>query len=200
MSTPYFPLFPLDVFLLPGEFFQLHIFEPRYKQLVKDAMQGDGKFGIPFFHITNGRNLGSVVEIIDVFNENELGECDIAIRCTDLLIVKEYTQRISDDTLYPGGVITVWNSDWNTSAPSYILDTFKTHIERHRSNDRSRVTNTQVGLIDVFASLNPNAQDKLKYVLCKTNEAREQYVYGYLQYFDLISEQESRVYQNLYLN
>ncbi len=200
MSTSYFPLFPLDLFLLPGEFYQLHIFEPRYKQLVKDVMEDDKTFGIPFFHITNGRNLGSVVEIIDVFNENELGECDIAIRCTDLFIVKDFKQRISDETLYPGGVINIWNNEWNSTAPSYILKSFKKHKERNTMLDQSKVTNTEIGLVDVFSSLNPNAQDKLKYVLCVSIKEREQYVHSYLQYFDLITEQESHVYQNIYMN
>lgn len=42
------PLFPLGVVLLPGTPMPLHIFEPRYRQLLSDALAGDRCFGLPF--------------------------------------------------------------------------------------------------------------------------------------------------------
>ncbi|MCE2543743.1 MAG: LON peptidase substrate-binding domain-containing protein [Acidobacteria bacterium] len=41
------PLFPLqDVVLFPGVARPLHIFEPRYREMVTDAVQGDGVIGM----------------------------------------------------------------------------------------------------------------------------------------------------------
>ncbi len=40
------PLFPLDLVLFPGELVPLHIFEPRYRQLLADCLAGDRRFGI----------------------------------------------------------------------------------------------------------------------------------------------------------
>lgn len=40
------PLFPLDVVLFPGTLLPLHIFEPRYQQLLADCLAGDRRFGI----------------------------------------------------------------------------------------------------------------------------------------------------------
>lgn len=40
------PLFPLDVVLFPGALLPLHIFEPRYQQLLADCTAGDHRFGI----------------------------------------------------------------------------------------------------------------------------------------------------------
>jgi Lon protease-like protein len=39
-------LFPLDVVLFPGALLPLHIFEPRYQQLLVDCAAGDRRFGI----------------------------------------------------------------------------------------------------------------------------------------------------------
>lgn len=39
-------LFPLDVVLFPGALLPLHIFEPRYQQLLADCTSGDHRFGI----------------------------------------------------------------------------------------------------------------------------------------------------------
>jgi Lon protease-like protein len=40
------PIFPLDLVLFPGELLPLHIFEPRYRQLLADCLEGDRRFGI----------------------------------------------------------------------------------------------------------------------------------------------------------
>ncbi len=41
------PLFPLpDVVLFPGVFLPLHVFEPRYRAMVDDALQGDRMIGM----------------------------------------------------------------------------------------------------------------------------------------------------------
>jgi len=43
------PLFPLPLVLLPNEFLPLHIFEDRYRQMLKDVMEDRKLFGISFF-------------------------------------------------------------------------------------------------------------------------------------------------------
>lgn len=40
------PLFPLGTVLVPGALLPLHVFEPRYRQLVRTCLAGDGRFGI----------------------------------------------------------------------------------------------------------------------------------------------------------
>lgn len=40
------PLFPLDVVLFPGTPLPLHIFEPRYRQMLADCLVGDRRFGV----------------------------------------------------------------------------------------------------------------------------------------------------------
>lgn len=43
---PELPLFPLQIVVFPGETVPLHIFEPRYRQLVKDTLESGEPFGI----------------------------------------------------------------------------------------------------------------------------------------------------------
>lgn len=40
------PLFPLDMVLFPGGVASLQIFEPRYREMLRDCMAGDRRFGI----------------------------------------------------------------------------------------------------------------------------------------------------------
>src|SRR5438105_15431919 len=46
MSTIEIPLFPLNVVLFPGTVLPLHIFEPRYRQMITDCQREDKPFGI----------------------------------------------------------------------------------------------------------------------------------------------------------
>jgi Lon protease-like protein len=42
------PLFPLPLVLFPGAPLPLHIFEPRYRQMLSDCLAADSRFGIVF--------------------------------------------------------------------------------------------------------------------------------------------------------
>ena len=46
MTTQRIPLFPLTVVLLPGMTLPLHIFEPRYKRMIKTVIDDDRPFGV----------------------------------------------------------------------------------------------------------------------------------------------------------
>lgn len=46
MASSRCPLFPLDMVLFPGEAQPLHIFEPRYRQMLADCLAADEGFGI----------------------------------------------------------------------------------------------------------------------------------------------------------
>ncbi len=45
--TNFIPIFPLGIVVFPGEDLNLHVFEPRYKQLITDCFGEKKPFGIP---------------------------------------------------------------------------------------------------------------------------------------------------------
>ena len=49
LGIKHLPLFPLSLVLLPNEFLPLHIFEPRYRQMLKDVALGKNMFGVMLF-------------------------------------------------------------------------------------------------------------------------------------------------------
>lgn len=60
------PLFPLNVVLLPGAELPLHIFEPRYRQMVKDCLKHKSEFGM-LLSMPNGvARVGCTAEIAEV--------------------------------------------------------------------------------------------------------------------------------------
>jgi Lon protease-like protein len=49
-------MFPLGTVLLPNAHLPLHIFEPRYRALIRDVLAGDGEFGVVL--IERGHEVG----------------------------------------------------------------------------------------------------------------------------------------------
>jgi Lon protease-like protein len=50
LGVNHLPIFPLPVVLFPNELLPLHIFEPRYRKMLKDVQIGNNLFGISFFN------------------------------------------------------------------------------------------------------------------------------------------------------
>ncbi len=71
------PLFPLDVVLLPGTHLPLHIFELRYRHMVRRCIEESSEFGI-LLALPNGvAGVGCTAEIIEVIKRYEDGKMDI---------------------------------------------------------------------------------------------------------------------------
>ena len=77
MSQVRLPLFPLNVVLLPGADMPLHIFEPRYRQMVRDCLEAKSPFGM-LLALPNGMaGTGCTAEILEVTSRYGDGRCDI---------------------------------------------------------------------------------------------------------------------------
>ena len=70
------PFFPLNIVVFPGENLNLHVFEPRYKELLKDCLDNDARFCIPSY-VMNKIEYGTEVEIVDVVKTYSDGRSDI---------------------------------------------------------------------------------------------------------------------------
>lgn len=71
------PLFPLDVVLFPGTPLPLHIFEPRYKEMIAECRQQDRAFGVIRAVEQNLAEIGCTAEIVSVVKEYPDGRLDI---------------------------------------------------------------------------------------------------------------------------
>ena len=77
MSTVRLPLFPLNVVLLPGADLPLHIFEPRYRQMVRECLDTQSPFGL-LLALPNGiAGIGCTAEILEVTKRHPDGRFDI---------------------------------------------------------------------------------------------------------------------------
>lgn len=71
------PLFPLNVVLLPGAELPLHIFEPRYREMVKRCLEEKLEFGMLLSVPKGLAHVGCTAEIVEVLKREKDGSMDI---------------------------------------------------------------------------------------------------------------------------
>ena len=71
------PLFPLNVVLLPGAELPLHIFEPRYREMVRKCMAQRSEFGMLLSMPDGIARVGCTAEILEVLTQYPDGRMDI---------------------------------------------------------------------------------------------------------------------------
>jgi Lon protease-like protein len=71
------PLFPLDVVLFPGTPLPLHIFEPRYKEMIAECLAQHRTFGVIRALEQGLAEIGCTAEIITVVKEYPDGRLDL---------------------------------------------------------------------------------------------------------------------------
>ena len=102
--TNFIPIFPLNVVVYPGEILNLHIFEPRYKELVKECFENKKPFGIPAVIDGHVAEYGTLVTIREIAQEYDNGEMDIITNGTIVFRILEIIKKIPDK-LYSGAIV-----------------------------------------------------------------------------------------------
>ncbi|TMI65458.1 MAG: peptidase S16 [Bacteroidetes bacterium] len=102
--TNFIPIFPLGIVVYPGEKLNLHIFEPRYKQLITECHQAKKPFGIPTVIENKVQEYGSMVQITELSKLYDNGEMDIKTAGVRIFRTLELIKEIPDK-LYSGAIV-----------------------------------------------------------------------------------------------
>jgi Lon protease-like protein len=87
------PLFPLDVVLFPGLPLPLHIFEPRYKEMIGECLEQKKFFGVVRVQGESLADVGCTAEILAVTKTYDDGRMDIVTQGRDRFEVLEVNQE-----------------------------------------------------------------------------------------------------------
>ena len=97
------PLFPLDVVLFPGTPLPLHIFEPRYKEMIGECLNQKQLFGVIRAQESSLADVGCTAEILAVTKTYEDGRMDIVAQGRqrfELLEVNQERPFLRGEILY----------------------------------------------------------------------------------------------------
>ena len=102
--TNFIPIFPLGIVVYPGEQLNLHIFEPRYKQLITECQEQKKPFGIPTVIESKVQDYGSLVTIMEISKTYDNGELDVITRGGRVFRILEVIKDVPDK-LYSGAIV-----------------------------------------------------------------------------------------------
>jgi len=131
----FFPMFPLNLVVFPGEKLNLHIFEPRYIQLVNESLEKSQPFGIIPFFKNKLSAIGTLVHIASVARQYEDGRMDIKTMGSEVFDVLQF-KNPAPGKLYAHAQTKVLQKDnegeyiINPELWQLVVDFFETIEER----------------------------------------------------------------------
>jgi len=102
--TNFIPIFPLSIVVFPHEDLNLHIFEPKYKQLVNLCFEQKKPFGMPVVINEKMEELGTLLEITEVTKVYKNGEMDIKTKGVKVFRILEVIDSVPEK-LYSGAIV-----------------------------------------------------------------------------------------------
>ncbi len=188
------PMFPLSILPLPGELVPLHIFEPRYRQLLQDAEINDMQFGVFFSHDVNQQKIGSLMKLESIIKRHPGGETDIIVKCEDIfnmdLLLRTYKTK-----MYPGGNVRLWNIMIDTFPGADLYDRFAQYLKLRNIAENYSVFN----LFQIANELNLDSIDRYKFLTIE-DDRRESFLLNRVIFQIFLMEREKKSKDTFHLN
>jgi Lon protease-like protein len=119
------PLFPLDLVLLPGTTLPLHIFEPRYKEMISECLAGNAPFGVVRAKEGGIAEIGCTGDIVTVTKKYDDGRMDIVTEGGQRFEVMQVNQERS----FLRGEVTYFRDEGGGAPQEDIAQAEKLHGE-----------------------------------------------------------------------
>lgn len=187
-------MFPLTLLPLPGELIPLHIFEPRYKQLLTDLENTDISFGIFLNHTCNLKKIGALMKLESVIKRYPTGESDIVLRCIDIFTMGKL-YRSYKSKLYPGGDIKSWQIDPKGMPGVQLYEAFLVFQERRNINCHMAAFT----LYQIACELNLDLLDRYRF-LTLPHEKKESFLLEQIRFQLHVMQQEEKSKDVYHLN
>jgi uncharacterized protein len=129
--TNFIPIFPLSIVVYPGERLNLHIFEPRYKQLINECHSEQKGFGIPTVINNKLNEMGTLMKISEIVLISENGEMDIRAEGLSVFRILEVIKSVPEK-LYSGAIVNYPENQEDEGIRELMLKVVNAVRELHR--------------------------------------------------------------------
>jgi Lon protease-like protein len=119
------PIFPLELVLLPGVSLPLHIFEPRYKEMISECLEQKKPFGVVRASSDGVADIGCTAEIMSVIKKYDDGRMDILTRGVERFEVIE----VNDERSFLQAEIAVVEDEPGRPANEIVTQAVRLHAE-----------------------------------------------------------------------
>lgn len=174
------PIFPLELVLLPGVPLPLHIFEPRYKEMIAECLDLKMPFGIVRASSEGVADIGCTAEIVQVMKKYDDGRIDILTRGVDRFEVLE----VNEDRSFLRAEITLIQDEPGRPAQQVVEQAVRLHAEIAKLAG-TEVSGPEEGASNLSfllaGSLPLDLDFKQKLLVTSSEAERLEAVVGYLQ-------------------
>jgi Lon protease-like protein len=84
-------LFPLGIVLLPTERVPLHIFEPRYRELISECLETGRDFGLLLVEEDGLKRVGTRASVVDVIERFDDGRLNVVVEGGERFVLRGLT-------------------------------------------------------------------------------------------------------------
>jgi Lon protease-like protein len=119
------PIFPLELVLLPGVPLPLHIFEPRYKEMIAECLEQKKPFGVVRASSDGVADIGCTAEIMSVTKKYDDGRMDILTRGVERFEVIQ----VNEDRPFLQAEISVVEDEPGKPAAQIVTQAVRLHAE-----------------------------------------------------------------------
>jgi Lon protease-like protein len=179
--TNFVPIFPLNIVVYPGEYLNLHIFEPRYKQLIKESFENKKPFGIPTVLENKMQEFGSLVEITEIFKIHEDGEMDIKTEGKRIFRILEVIKEVPDK-LYMGAIVNYpsTHEHGNKQLMEKLLAGIRDLHELLKIKKEFTKPDSQIKCFDVAHHLGLSLEEEYEILVLLDERQRQEYIKRHL--------------------
>lgn len=175
----YLPLFPLNLVAFPEEKLNLHIFEPRYKQLIQDTMESKGRFGIPSY-VKARIEYGTEMEILEVFKTYDDGRMDIKTLGHKVFLVEQFSNPWPQKK-YAGGQVKPLENIWDVVPAKFEMVRLMNQLYGQLRLEEEMVFDEDTPVFQFGHKLGLNLEQEYDLIQIPKESARVEFVVEHLK-------------------
>ena len=180
--TDFLPLLPLKMVVFPEEKLNLHIHEPRHKQMIRECEENGITFGIPAFIDGKVMNFGTEIRLLNIEKRHENGELDIKTTGVGIFKIQEY-YNVTPKKLYSGADIKriKYNSDGDPALNDLILENLGELFQALNINKSVPETREQITTYDLAHHVGFSIEQEYEFLCLPTELERQNYLIVHLK-------------------
>jgi len=190
--TNFIPIFPLGIVVYPGENLNLHIFEPRYKQLINECHSQNKQFGIPTMIENRLQDYGSLVTILEISKVHDDGEMDIKTMGSRVFRILEVIKDVPDK-LYSGAIVNYpeTNEEGNIELMKKVMNSIRELHRLLRVDKDFKKKDEEVKAFDVAHHVGLSLEEEYEILNLLEERQRQEYLKRHLtKVIPLVAEME----------
>ncbi|MBS1927564.1 MAG: LON peptidase substrate-binding domain-containing protein [Ferruginibacter sp.] len=199
--TNFIPIFPLPLVVYPGEPLNLHIFEPRYKQLISEIAENKKPFGIPSVINNRMEEMGTLVRLLEICKTHEDGTLDIKTEGVSVFKILEVVKDLPEK-MYSGAIVH-YPENITQGSPKLMRQVLSGIREMHRQlkvTKEFQKSDDQLSSYDVAHHVGFSPEDEYQVLQLLQEVQRQEFLKRHLTRVLPVLEQMEKLKKRIKLN